>query len=145
MRFRRSGAVEFDLNLAPLVDVMMCLIIFFMLTGRLAQRERVRVDLPQSSAAKHEAAKSPERRVIVNVAGAAGVPEYRVGEQSLSIADLGERLNREAARDPAVSCYIRADRQLEYRHVEPILLLCSRARIGHVTFATAGGRDPEAQ
>lgn len=145
MRFRRTGPVDFDLNLAPLVDVMMCLIIFFMVTGKLAQRERVRVDLPRSTAAKPEAALPPERRVIVNVADSGGIPEYRVGEKSLTVSDLGDRLNREAARDPAVSCYIRADRQLEYRHVEPILLLCSRAKIGHVTFATAGDRDREAR
>jgi len=143
MRFHRTGPVDFDLNLAPLVDVMMCLIIFFMVTGKLAQRERVHVDLPRSSAARPEAATSPERRVIVNVADSRGIPEYRVGEKSLTVSDLGDRLNREAARDPAVSCYIRADRQLEYRHVEPILLLCSRAKIGRVTFATAGDRDRE--
>lgn len=138
-RRKSSGAVEFDLNLAPLVDVVMCLIIFFMLSARLTQREHAeRVDLPVSSSAQPAAKRPGVSRVVVNVvpdkSGGAG---YVLDDRPVGIAELGARFDREAARDAAVTCYIRADRGIEYRYVEPILVECGRAKIGKVTFATA--------
>jgi biopolymer transport protein ExbD len=141
--FRRpSDAADFDLNLAPLVDVMMCLIIFFMLTGKLAQRERTPVELPRSEAARSETADG-SRRFIVNAVDAAGEAQYRIGGDVLPLDALSERMAVEAKRDPDVSCYIRADRRLEYGHVEPILIQCRRAGIRRVTFATTAGRGTE--
>lgn len=139
MRRRKSnGAVEFDLNLAPLVDVMMCLIIFFMLSAKLTQREHAeRVDLPVSSSAQPAARRTGVNRVVVNVVPDSTGVSYVMDDRSVPLKEVAGRLEREAARDAAVTCYIRADRAIEYRHVEPILVECSRAKIGKVTFATA--------
>ncbi len=145
-RRKSSGTVEFDLNLAPMVDIMMCLIIFFMLSAKLVQREHAeRVDLPVSVTGQPAVKRAGVSRVVVNVVpDPAGGASYVVDEQHMGLGDVATRLEREAARDAEVTCYIRADRGIEYRFVEPILMECSRAKIGKVTFATALRPDAEA-
>jgi len=138
-RRRKAGPVEFDLNLAPMVDVMMCLIIFFMLTAKLVQREHAeRVDLPMSVTGQPAIKRAGLSRVVVNVVpDRSGGASYVLDEQAVGLGEVASRLEREAARDASVTCYIRADRGVEYRYVEPILVECGRAKIGKVTFATA--------
>lgn len=138
-RRKKSGGVEFDLNLAPMVDIMMCLIIFFMLSAKLTQREHAKqVDLPMSVTGQPAVKRAGVSRVVVNVLpDGAGGADYVMDDRHVGLDELAGRLEREATRDSAVTCYIRADRGIEYRFVEPILLECGRAKIGKVTFATA--------
>jgi biopolymer transport protein ExbD len=44
--FKPPEPANLDLNLAPMVDVMMCLIIFFLLASKLVQAENYELELP---------------------------------------------------------------------------------------------------
>jgi len=128
-----------DLNLAPMVDVMMCLLIFFMLAAQLVERENSVIDLPPAKAAREAEKQDLGSRVVVNVRdrGPQAEPRavYIVREDALTLDDLLEVLRREARRNPAVNCVIRADRTLPYRAVEAVMNGCLKSQIHQVTFS----------
>ena len=67
MMKRPPQTTGMDLNLAPMVDVIMCLLIFFMLATNLVQNENSPIDLPVAAAAKDAEKQDLGNRVVVNV------------------------------------------------------------------------------
>jgi biopolymer transport protein ExbD len=133
---RPPDVTGLGLNLAPMVDVMMCLLIFFLLATKMAERENVLIDLPTAASAS-EARRAGDRsdRLVVNVVAAtADEVMYVVDARPLALNDVVRRLEA-AAGDSRLECYIRADRSVPYRTVEPLLLHCARLGIARVTFA----------
>lgn len=137
---RQPPITPLGLNLAPLVDVVMCLIIFFMLATKLVERENSAIDLPAASVARETEKKELGRRVVVNVQHSAGGPQaarYVIEQRTLTLPDVERRLAAEHGHDPEVRCVIRGDRELPYREIESVLAACSRAGITRVWFAAA--------
>lgn len=130
-----------SLNLAPMVDVVMCLIIFFMLATKLVERENLPLDLPAASTAREADKRELGRRVVINVqadpAAPARPPRYVIGDRPLGLPAIAVRLEREHERDAQVRCVIRAERELPYAYVESLLLICAKTGIANVTFGVA--------
>jgi biopolymer transport protein ExbD len=138
------------LNLAAMVDVMMCLIIFFLLASRLASAQYRGVDLPQAASA-HEIERSEiGAKVVINVRPAAdGVldAEYvvqgwdgrRATERVLAADAVADYLHAKASQavehGETLSCVIRADRDVPYAGVETVLRGCGLARISRIVLS----------
>lgn len=158
---RPPKPASMTLNLAPMVDVMMCLIIFFLLASKLA--DEFPVDLPWAIAATQVEGSDLGNRVTITIrrvdAGDA-VAEYvvrdwdgqQVVERQLLPAEVTEllslRAERAAREGHKLRCVIRADRLVQYKHVEVVLRGCGLAQISDVVFgvlegAEQGGRAPE--
>lgn len=129
-------ATRLSLNLAPMVDVMMCLLVFFMLATKLVERENSRIDLPQAAAAKDAEKQALGNRFVVNIQAARipGEVVYLVRETPVTLEEIARRLLDEGRNDPDVNCVIRADRHLPYRHVEAVMAACARAKVRNLTF-----------
>jgi biopolymer transport protein ExbD len=147
------------LNLAPMVDVMMCLIIFFLLGSQMVDAERRPVELPFAEQAKPPTAAEASRRVVVTVRRPVqpdAPAEYVVNgwdgqnivERVLGPADVDGYLQRAVelanARPDEMRCVIRADRETSYRDVEVVLRGCGKSKIAHVVFGAIPGIAPEA-
>jgi biopolymer transport protein ExbD len=145
------------LNLAPMVDVMMCLIIFFLLASKLAS-EHFPVDLPWAVAAKDVEESAVGDQVTITVRRAENrddEAEYvvtdwdgkRIIERSLEPQEVERLLQARAIiaqrNSQAVRCVIRADRNVMYRHVEIVLRACGLARINRIVFSANKGEEPE--
>lgn len=133
---RRTENASLLLNLAPLVDVMMCLLVFFMLATKMLAQTVSPVTLPVSTVAQPGDDLS-SRRIIVEVLTAAdGTAAYRVNEQATPEAELLVRLERETSANAGATCYVRADGQVAYRHLSPIVSACAKLGLQRLTFAT---------
>lgn len=145
------------LNLAPMVDVMMCLIIFFLLAAKMVAAEHYPVALPWAVAAKTVEPGDLGTRVTITVrpAGDAGKSaEYVVadwdGQQIVERvlhpddveALLAARAARAARENQKLRCVIRADEGVRYEHVEVVLRGCGLARISDIVFTVNQGADP---
>lgn len=128
-----GGRRKVDFNMTPLIDVVFLLIIFFLVSSHLAQQEtQLELDLPAASSG-HQETPDPTARVTINL-----LPDGRflLGSDEVALAELRSRLQverQETAGDLEVR--LRADRHLAYRHVEPILMACAKAKIWNVSFA----------
>ena len=69
---RPPKPVPMTLNLAPMVDVLMCLIIFFLLASKMVAAEHYAVDLPWAVAARNVEASDLGTRVTITVRRAPG-------------------------------------------------------------------------
>jgi biopolymer transport protein ExbD len=131
------------LNLAPMVDVMMCLLIFFMLATKMVEQENSKIDLPLARAAKEIDKQELGNRLVINVRDAAlrggQGADYIVRENTISLTDLRSLLTLEQECDPEVNCVIRADRGVPYRYVEAVMVLCGQARLRNITFGALQG------
>lgn len=134
VRRRVPDVTPLGLNLAPMVDVVMCLIIFFMLATKLVERENSKIDLPAASVARETEKKELGRRVVVNVEAAS---RYVIEQRSMNLEDVERRLRMEHEHDPDVRCVIRGDKELPYGEIEAVLSACVKAGIGRVWFAAA--------
>jgi biopolymer transport protein ExbD len=159
-----GGGIE-AINVTPLIDVVMCLIIFFLIVGKLAADERTKIDLPTTTIGDAQRA---EAGVIVSVAlqeGPDGQPiaplatVVFVGDERLSEATQIERALRDqvarALAEPSLTSApatpttitpaqiararvtIRADQRVPFEMVEPVLAACSALGIVRVEYAAA--------
>jgi biopolymer transport protein ExbD len=147
------------LNLAPMVDVMMCLIIFFLLASKLVTAEQGKtVKLPWAAAAKEVERSDLGARVVINVRQSQGTDdtaEYviadwdgdNVVERVLPPAQvegfLAARAGRATQDHQTLRCVIRADKDVLYRHVETVIRACGSAKLANLVFSANSGPEPE--
>lgn len=157
MLFRPPKPAGMTLNLAPMVDVMMCLIIFFLLASKLVDAQHRPLDLPYAQAAL-EVGRGELGGVVINVRPSENDPvqaEYvvenwdgrNITERKLETHEIAAYLQARAdqarARNADLRCVIRADRDVAYGHVEVVLRGCGLARIANVVFSARAGAEPE--
>jgi biopolymer transport protein ExbD len=107
-----------EINMTPLVDVMLVLLIIFMVTAPLFTHA-VRIDLPRARSAP--SADKPQ--VVTLSIDSAGT--LRWNDEVVDEAALTERLTAAAARAPQPEMHLRADRDGRY---EPIARLLSQVQ-----------------
>ena len=121
------------IQLAPLVDVLLLLLIFFLMTWNAARNENeLDVKVPKATAAKEKAA--PIGDVVVNVKADGNVV---VNRRTLTPADLAELLRNLVQLNPEQAVVIRGDEAGAYKNVVSVLNTASEAGVTNVAFATA--------
>ena len=121
------------IQLAPLVDVLMLLLIFFLLTWNAARNENeLDVKVPKASTAKEKS--SPMGDVVVNVKADGNVI---VNRRTLTGDELSELLKNLVQLDANQAVVIRGDETGAYKNVVGVLNICSEAGVTNVAFATA--------
>ena len=124
-----------DINMTPLVDVMLVLVVIFILTAPL-MASSIRLDLPRSEGATPGAAP----QFITLVVDAAG--QAFLDDQPLSQPALAERLRRIGAERPDTEVQLRADAAVPYGRVVEVMgaaHLAGLQRIGFVAEPQAPG------
>ena len=111
-----------DINVTPLVDVMLVLLIIFMVTAPLIQ-SGVKVDLPRASAQQMEHA---EEKLVLKI-----TRDRRIylGDVEISPADLEAKLQTNARVQKDKELYLHADRSLAYGTVVEIMATARRAGV----------------
>ena len=129
----RATPVHPGIQLAPLVDVLLLLLIFFLLTFNAARSENeLDVKVPKASAAKEKTA--PIGDVVVNVKTDGNVV---VNRRTLSSEELTELLKGLVQLNAEQAVVIRGDEAGAYRNIVNVLNICTQAGVTNVAFATA--------
>jgi biopolymer transport protein ExbD len=124
------------INVTPLIDVIMCLIIFFLLCGQFAKDEAKAVALPFAQLGQEV---DKQGQLLVNVVSAAdpkGAPEIYVGANRVTLETLSAFFSDERTRNAQLNVMIRADMNVQYEHISPVLVACAQANITSVNFST---------
>ena len=133
MRFRADTRLDkTELQLAPMIDIVFLLLIFFLLTWSYARFE---TELDISVPAAEQGA-TPERQVgeiIVNVNGAGDII---VNAVKLTEAELLGKLNRLVRFRDDQAVILRGDGEVPYERIVDVLDICYNAKIRNVAFAT---------
>ena len=123
-----------DMNVVPLVDVMLVLLVIFIVTAPLLTHA-VKIDLPKASSSVNVT--KPEHIEF----GIRDNGELFWNGQPVALEALAQRFAAESSRQPQPEIHIRADRFVHYEKVAQVMALAARAglaRIGFVSEPVAG-------
>jgi biopolymer transport protein TolR len=126
---RQRGSLVSQINVTPLVDVMLVLLIIFMVTAPIIQ-QGVQVTLPK---AKASALPGKEEQFIVSITRN---NEIYLNDRLLSSAELTRKLVGIAVERPDREVYIRADEQVPYGEVIRTMAAIKAAGIENVGMVT---------
>ena len=125
-----------QINVTPLVDVMLVLLVIFMVTAPIIQ-QGVAVDLPKTRAAPLNAQEEP---LVVGVAQNGAV---FLNDNPIALEDLRAKLVAIAQAKPDHQVLLRADRRVQYGDVVRVIAAVKEAgvtRLGMVTEPPPEGR-----
>lgn len=125
---RTQGAQPMsEINVTPLVDVMLVLVVIFIITAPLLASS-IKLDLPKSEAARPNEAPLYVT-LAVNKAGQAFL-----NDQPVSSAELDQRLKQSAALNPDTEVQLRADEAVPYGRIVEIMGIAQKAGLNRIGF-----------
>lgn len=134
MNFRSHAAPErLFFQIAPLVDILLFLLVFFIMTWNFARNE-AELDVKVPAAREGKESSRPVGEVILNVKRDGSITMNR---RTLSSEELLTTLSRVAELYPDQAVVLRGDQNVDYKHVVDVLDICRAANIWNVAFATS--------
>ena len=134
MNFQRGREKEpLEINLVPLIDVMMVILIFLMITTTYSKYTELQINLPTADAEK-QLERPGEIAVLVNAQGQYVINHHAVAFRS--VEQLGDELRRAGAalKDPMV--VISADAAATHQSVVRVMEASRLAGLNQITFTT---------
>jgi biopolymer transport protein TolR len=126
-----------EINVTPLVDVMLVLLIIFMVTAPMMQ-EGVTVDLPQTKGAPLKKDHEPDEIVIA----VSNKGDIFVNEQPVPEEQLPDRIVQSTKDRPSAEVYLRADKNVPYGTVVRIMGALKNAGIANLGMITSPQEQP---
>ncbi|HWJ06498.1 MAG TPA: biopolymer transporter ExbD [Steroidobacteraceae bacterium] len=134
MKFQQRRHVDEDLNMTSLIDVVLLLLIFFMMSTKFIDEGRLQVRLPEAGVQPDEAAVAKTVELEVTAEGG-----YRVGGRELvnnSPDTLATALNRATGGNRAEIITIRADARAVHQSVVTAMDVAGRLGYRQINIAT---------
>jgi biopolymer transport protein ExbD len=118
-----------EINMTPLVDVMLVLLIIFIITVPV-MKHSVNVDLPRATN-QPEDVKPATVRLAVSSDG-----QYHWNGVAVSDAQFEDNLKAEAAKEPQPDLHIQGDKEVRYERVAQAMAAAQRAGVRKIGFVT---------
>jgi biopolymer transport protein ExbD len=126
-----SGGPMAEINVTPLVDVMLVLLIIFMITAPLMSH-KVKVELPQANLEQLDRDKPMVVQPITITVTDAGNLYWN--DQPITKDQIESRLSVEAQKTPQPSINVRGDRTTKYRVVQEVVQVAQNQGMRKVGF-----------
>jgi biopolymer transport protein ExbD len=124
-----SDDVMGEINMTPLVDVMLVLLIVFIITVPVMNHS-IQVSLPQASSQREEI-KPETLRLSIDANGS-----YNLNGDPITLEELPVVLRAEAGRDTPPDLHISGDKAVRYEHVAKAMAIAQQAGLKKIGFVT---------
>ena len=124
-----SDDVMNEINMTPMVDIMLVLLIIFIITIPV-MKHSVNIDLPRATN-EAQNIKPETLRLSVDAQGM-----YFINESQIGDADLVPRLKAAAAQNPQPELHIRGDKAVRYERVAQAMAAAQQAGLRKIGFIT---------
>lgn len=116
-----------DINMTPLIDVMLVLVVIFIITAPLLASS-IKLDLPKTDAAK--SADAPKSvTVVVDAAGQAYLKD-----SPMALDELARQLTLSAQTNPQTEVLLRADKAVPYGRIVEVMGAAQKAGLNRIGF-----------
>jgi len=137
----RKSKEDPEINLIPLIDISLLLVIFFMLTSTFMQEGRLKIELPQASLAPTGRQKSDPLVITVTQSGT-----YRVNDRELinnSPDTLRAAITEMAGADRSKPVTVRADARSTHQSVVTAMDVLGKLGFVRINIATVDESKPQ--
>ena len=133
MNFRKQAVPEAaGFQIAPMVDIVFLLLIFFLVTWNFARHE-TELDVKVPTAKEGKESRRSVGEVIINVKNDGSIV---INRKTVSAEELGGTLRKISELYPDQAVVLRGDQSADYRYIVAVLDICRAANIWNVAFAT---------
>jgi biopolymer transport protein ExbD len=129
---KQEGGPMAEINVTPLVDVMLVLLIIFMITTPL-MNHKVKVQLPEAQVIKKEETKQAVPPITISVTENG---DYFLNDEPSTKQAIESRLSVEAQKMPQPPVQIRADKTTQYRLINDVVKIAQMQGMAKVGFVT---------
>jgi biopolymer transport protein ExbD len=126
-----------DINMAPMIDMVFLLLIFFMVASHMSKMDRTPVELPVAD--KSTVPESALGRQLITIRSQDTTGEEVDILMNLKVMDIEEVtpvVQKILAEDKDAEIYLRADRYAKHKHVREVMAACAEGGVANVIFAT---------
>ena len=133
MKFRKRQTPNIiGFQIAPMVDILLVLLCFFIVTWSFARKE-MELDVKVPAAQSGKESNPMINQTVLNVKEDGSVVWNR---KPTSLEDLSARLKQLANLYPDYAIILRGDERADYKYIVNVLDVCREANIWNVAFAT---------
>ena len=136
MQFTTGRSRRVSLDMTPLIDVVLMLVIFFMLTTTFVLAPGIKVDLPAGHSVQQT--REMDKVVIIMKDGAVYYQDERV-----DLATLQAALQEAQQQQPTLRVVVKADKNALHGRVVEVMDMAKRIGIARLAIATAPKQVPE--
>lgn len=128
---------EDEINMAPMIDMVFLLLIFFMVASHMSKMDRTPVPLPVAD--KSTVPENAQGRQLITIRSQDATGEEVDILMNLKVVQLEEItpiVENLLAADKNAEVYLRADRFAKHKHVKEVMAACAKGGVANVIFAT---------
>jgi biopolymer transport protein TolR len=131
----RTATSLSEINVTPLVDVMLVLLVIFMVTAPMLQTG-IDVELPETKNVKDV---NPEERIIISISREG---DLFYGSDKFMLYDLAERLQKDA-KSPNDAIFLRADKDVKWNSIVSVIDVIRGAGFDQIKLVTKPFSEPK--
>jgi biopolymer transport protein ExbD len=132
------------INMAPMIDMVFLLLIFFMVASHLTKIDRTPVDLPVAD--KSTVPENARGRQIITIRSRDTTGEevdVLMNLKEIVVEDIADVVREVLAGNEDAEVFLRADRYAKHKHVKAVMAACAEGGAANVIFATfEAGKNP---
>ena len=133
MKFRIPTEEDEEINIMPLIDVVLMLLIFLMMSSHMKTIEMVPISLPVANNGKVPE-EALDRQIITASIDQDGSVSYFTELRKMDIMELTTEITRQREANENLKVYLRADRLVQYKNIEAVMDACAQAGISDIIF-----------
>ena len=122
-----------EINVTPLVDVMLVLLVVFIVTAPLLAPQALKISLPRTEAVVHDD-KLQKISLVIDARGDVSLESAHLSDQGLA------ELLKSRAADPQFQLQIQADEAVNYGRVAQVMAIAQKAGVHRLSFLTVTGK-----
>lgn len=131
MKFNRKAKIEKGkLDITPLVDVVLQLLIFFMLSSSFVMQSGIKINLPDS---KNKEQNKEKENITISITRESLI---FLDETKILLPELKEAFTQNIQTNPKITLIIRADTQVTHGKVVEIMDLAKQSGLNKISIAT---------
>lgn len=136
LKRRKDRRAEEDFQMAPMIDMVFLLLVFFMCVSTLAQAGKsVPLELPESEESKVPEHLSGRGTVSLDAGG-----QPYLGAEPVSLEEVQSAIRASVLENPQLRVLVRADQATAYGDIKKVLQACAQAGASEVIYATYQSR-----